>query len=316
MAVIDLHTNGGLRGVSCRNEPLARYTAWGIGGPADRYYRPADVDDLAVFLARLPEAEPVFWLGLGSNLLVRDGGIAGTVIHLANTLGGIEQTEDHGLFLRAGVPCPKAARVAVRRGLSGCEFFAGIPGTVGGALAMNAGAFGGETWDIVRKVETIDRRGWRHTRHPNEFQVGYRSVRGTQYEWFVGAELVLRPDEDGAAAERVRALLKRRSDSQPLKSRSCGSVFRNPPGDHAARLIEACGLKGEREGDAVVSPKHANFIINENKASAAQIEALMHRVMDTVERVYGLRLEPEVQIVGRYGGRRDAPAAHGPGAGA
>ena len=293
-----------MRGVERRDEPLARHTAWGIGGPADRYYRPADVDDLAAFLAQLPEDEPVFWLGLGSNLLVRDGGVAGTVIHLASTLGGIERIDNDGLFVEAGVPCPKAARVAVREGLTGCEFFAGIPGTVGGALAMNAGAFGGETWPIVRRVETIDRRGWRHTRYPDEYEVGYRSVHGPQGEWFLAAELALAPDVDGAAGARVRDLLKRRGETQPLKLRSCGSVFRNPPGDHAARLIEACGLKGEREGDAVVSPKHANFIINEHKASAAETEALIGRIVEIVFRAHGVRLEPEVLIVGREGGQR------------
>jgi UDP-N-acetylmuramate dehydrogenase len=182
--------------------------------------------------------------------------------------------------------------------LVGGEFLAGIPGTLGGALAMNAGAFGGETWSLVRRVETIDRRGVRRWRAPADFQVGYRQVRGPAGEWFVTAELQLQAGDGEAGLQRVKELLERRNATQPIGLPSCGSVFRNPPGDHAARLIEACGLKGTRRGGACVSAKHANFIINEGTASAADIEDLIRYVAETVERMQGVCLVPEVHVVG------------------
>jgi UDP-N-acetylmuramate dehydrogenase len=269
-----------------------------VGGPAARWYLPADLDDLAAFLAALPEEEPLFWIGLGSNLLVRDGGLPGTVIALAGALGGIGHPEPGVIRAEAGVPCAKVARAAGRRGLTGAEFFAGIPGTVGGALAMNAGAFGGETWPLVAAVETVDRRGRLRTRGPEDYRVGYRSVAGPPGEWFVAGSFRLAPGSGEAAAERVRALLRRRAETQPTGVPSGGSVFRNPPGDHAARLIEACGLKGLRRGGAEVSPKHANFIVNTGGATAADIEALMAEVQEAVARVHGVHLRPEVQVVG------------------
>jgi UDP-N-acetylmuramate dehydrogenase len=287
-----------LRGELRTDEPLSRHTAWGIGGPAKRFYRPVDVDDLACFLAGLPETESIFWLGLGSNVLVRDGGIDGTVI-APDAIDAIDIVADDRVRVEAGVACPKVAKFCAARGLSGCEFFAGIPGTVGGALAMNAGAFGGETWDLVESVETVARDGTRHRRAASEYTVAYRSVTGPGEEWFTAAELRLAPDADGGAALRIKELLRRRADTQPLGTRNCGSVFRNPPGDYAARLIEAGGLKGERVGAAVVSDKHANFIINTGGATAADVESLIARVVERVAETSGVRLEREVKIVGR-----------------
>ncbi len=287
------------RGRLRHDEPLARFTAWGVGGPAERLYEPLDVDDLCAFLATLAPDEPLFWLGLGSNLLVRDGGIPGTVVRVAGLLEGLAQLDPERVRAEAGVACPKLARFCAARALGGCEFLAGIPGTVGGALAMNAGAFGGETWALVEAVETVDRRGVRRERPRSAYRIGYRSVRGPAGEWFLAARLRLRPGAESAARERTRALLARRAATQPLGQRTCGSVFRNPPGDHAARLIERCGLKGRRIGAAVVSERHANFIVNQGGASAADIEALIELVVETVEREQGVRLEPEVRIVGR-----------------
>ncbi|HFE32402.1 MAG TPA: UDP-N-acetylmuramate dehydrogenase, partial [Gammaproteobacteria bacterium] len=198
----------------------------------------------------------------------------------------------------AGVSCAKVARFAARHGLTGAEFLAGIPGTLGGALAMNAGAFGGETWSIVRAVETLDRHGQRHRRTPDEYEIGYRHVRGPVGEWFVAAELQLCPGDTEAGQARIKELLARRGATQPTKQANAGSVFRNPEGDYAARLIEACGLKGVCEGAACVSEKHANFIVNTGGATAAQMEALIQRVADTVERQQGVRLVREVHIVG------------------
>jgi UDP-N-acetylmuramate dehydrogenase len=287
-----------LRGRLTHDEPLAGLTSWRVGGPARRCYRPADLDDLAAFLAGLPPGEPVFWLGLGSNVLVRDGGIPGTVILTSGLLDGIGLAEDGTLRVEAGVACAKVARFAARRGLTGAEFLAGIPGTLGGALAMNAGAWGGETWERVDRVETLDRAGRRRVRPRSDYAAGYRHVRGPTGEWFVAAWLRLPPGDPSEATARIRALLKRRAETQPLGQPSCGSVFRNPPGDFAGRLIEACGLKGTRFGGACVSEKHANFIVNLGGATAADVEALLLHVQATVEREHGVHLEPEVRVVG------------------
>jgi UDP-N-acetylmuramate dehydrogenase len=286
-----------LRGDYRTDEPLARHTVWGIGGRAARFYRPTGVEDLAAFLAILPDDEEIFWLGLGSNILVRDGGIEGTVI-ATERLAGIEQVEAHRVRAEAGVACPKVAKFCAARSLSGSEFLAGIPGTVGGALAMNAGAFGGEIWDLVQAAETVDRSGRLRRRQPSEYRVGYRSVDGPAPEWFVAAELHLERDRDENAAARIRELLRRRAETQPVGTRNCGSVFRNPPGDYAARLIEMTGLKGERIGNAVVSEKHANFIINTGGASARDVEKLIEHIRKRVAESSGVELVPEVRIVG------------------
>ena len=279
-------------------EPMSRHTVWGIGGCADRFYEPADACDLGAFLASLPEEEPVLFIGLGSNLLVRDGGIRGTVIATGAGLSALLLKGPGTVRAAAGAACPKVARFAVRHHLADCQFLAGIPGTVGGALAMNAGAFGGETWDIVESVETIDRGGRRRRRGREDFAVGYREVRGASGEWFLSADFKLPRDDSGRGAEAVRSLLRRRAETQPTGTRNCGSVFRNPPGDAAARLIEACGLKGAAVGGAFVSPKHANFIVNAGGARAQEVEALMQRIVEQVARASGVVLEPEVRIVG------------------
>lgn len=294
----------GLRGRLLLDEPMSRHVTWRVGGPADRFYIPADAEDLAAYLATLAPDEPVFWLGLGSNLLVRDGGIRGTVIATALALGHIERMGDAGLRVEAGVPCARVARAAADAGLEGAEFLVGIPGTMGGALAMNAGAFGGETWALVTAVETVDRRGVRRQRGPEDYRIAYRSVEGPAGEWFIAARLGLRQGDGAAARERIRDCLRRRSETQPTGVASCGSVFRNPPGDHAGRLIEAAGLKGHCIGDACVSEKHANFIVNRGAASAGDIEALILHVQAVVERMSGICLQPEVHIVGAHGEER------------
>lgn len=278
--------------------PLHRYTSWRVGGVAERFYRPADLADLCAQLATLPADEPITWLGLGSNLLVRDGGVCGTVIHTQGGLDLIEPLPDQRLRVEAGTPCAKVAKIAAREGLAGAAFLAGIPGTIGGALAMNAGAFGGETWERIEAVQTVDRHGVLRQRPAADFEVGYRHVRGPAGEWFVAGILALETGSPARLAEEGRALLARRGGSQPIGKPSCGSVFRNPPNDHAARLIEAAGLKGHRIGGAVVSEKHANFILNDDRASAADIETLIGHVRDTVLARFGVLLEPEVRIVG------------------
>lgn len=288
-----------MRGNLLHNEPLARHTSWRIGGPAERYYEPKDIADLAEFLQQLTDEEPVFWLGLGSNLLVRDGGVAGTVIAAFRALGGMVRIDAQRVRVEAGVACPQVARFCSQQELCGVEFLAGIPGTMGGALAMNAGAFGGETWTHVESVEVVDRQGNRRTRHPADYRIGYRSVDVPAGEWFVAAVLRLERGDSAQVADRIRTLLEKRKATQPLNLPSCGSVFRNPPGDHAARLIETAGLKGLRIGDACVSEKHANFIVNLGKACAADVERLIETVIVRVQEHHGVTLAPEVRIVGR-----------------
>jgi len=287
-----------LRGELQFDEPLARHTSWRVGGPADRFYRPADKEDLAAFLQSLPPGEPVTWLGLGSNVLVRDGGVRGTVIGTQGRLNAIELLEGDRLRAGAGAACAVVARTAARAGLGGAGFLAGIPGTVGGALAMNAGAFGGETWRIVVAVETVDRAGVLRRRGPEDFAVGYRSVRGPVGEWFVEGEFQCGAADVAAEQQRIRDLLARRAATQPTGLPSGGSTFRNPEGDHAARLIEAAGLKGFRIGGAEVSPKHANFVINAHGASAADIEALIAHMRATVAERFGVDLVTEVKLIG------------------
>lgn len=279
------------------DESMASHCSWRAGGPARRLYRPADSADLVAFLKQLPEDEPLLWVGLGSNLLVRDGGFPGTVVLTTGRLAELKFF-DGELRVEAGASCAKVARECARAGMVGLEFFAGIPGTVGGALAMNAGAFGGETWEHVLGVETVDRRGVIRVRTPEEFSVRYREVKGEPGEWFLAARLRLRPGDSEAAQQRIRTLLERRAATQPTREPSCGSTFRNPPSDHAARLIEAAGLKGLCIGQACVSEKHANFIINRGGASAADIEALIGTVRERVEQDSGIRLQTEVHIVG------------------
>ncbi|MCP1673853.1 UDP-N-acetylmuramate dehydrogenase [Natronocella acetinitrilica] len=287
-----------LQGQLLEAEPMSRHTTWHVGGPADRFYRPAGRDDLARFLAMLPESEPLYWCGLGSNLLVRDGGLRGTVIFLQPGLTELRTLAGNRLWVDAGVACAKAARFAARNGLVGAEFLAGIPGTMGGALAMNAGAFGGETWQVVDWVETVDRGGRIRRRPVEDYAVAYREVTRPTEEWFLGAMLQLQPGDGDAAMSRIRELLSTRAATQPIGKPSCGSVFRNPEGDHAARLIESAGLKGHRIGGAVVSEKHANFILNAGGATAEDIEQLIAHVQAVVERTHGVRLHPEVHMIG------------------
>lgn len=286
-----------MNGTLLRNEPMSKHTSWHAGGPADLYFTPRDAQDLGEFLQELPPEVPLLWIGLGSNLLVRDGGVRGAVVATHGALSALERIGEKRIYAEAGVPCARIARQCIKWGLGPAEFFAGIPGTLGGALAMNAGAWGGETWRHVVEVEVLDRRGTRRSRTPDDYEIGYRHVRGPREEWFIAArfEFELEPHADES---RIRELLERRRQTQPIGEWSCGSVFTNPPGDHAARLIEAAGLKGFRIGGASVSEKHANFIINHGTASAADIEAVILHVQRTVADAFDVRLQPEVRIVG------------------
>ncbi|HEX9451724.1 MAG TPA: UDP-N-acetylmuramate dehydrogenase [Burkholderiales bacterium] len=303
MAELGRIETSGLRGQFKRDEPMRKHVSWRAGGVADRAYAPADLEDLGVFLGRMPEREPILFVGLGSNLLVRDGGFRGTVVFTHRVLARFFLEESPGyaeIYAEAGVASPKVARFAAVHNLEGAEFFAGIPGTVGGALAMNAGCYGSETWDAVARVRTIDRAGRLQIREPHEYAVGYRSVLAVQArdEFFVAAWFRFARGDGDMARQKIKELLSKRIATQPLAEANAGSVFRNPPGDYAARLIEASGLKGRRMGDAEVSTVHANFIVNKGGATAHDIEKLIVLVQETVKREAKVMLEREVQIVG------------------
>jgi UDP-N-acetylmuramate dehydrogenase len=289
-----------LRGELRRNELMSRHVSWRAGGQADRFYVPADLPDLSEFLKQEKEKNEILFIGLGSNLLVRDGGFRGTVVSL-HAARLHPEMQDAMVYALAGVAAPKVARFAALHQLAGAEFLAGIPGTVGGALAMNAGCYGGETWKIVERVETIDRRGQIFSRKKDEYEIGYRHClhKERKEEWFVAAYFRLSAGDGEASRARIKEFLAKRIATQPLQLPNAGSVFRNPPGDHAARLIEACGLKGLQRGGARVSEKHANFIVNpQGAASAADIEWLILEIKKIVLEKKGVELIPEVRIVG------------------
>lgn len=298
MISLPLTTSKVWRGRLLEKELLAHYTSWRVGGPADYVYIPEDIDDLAVFLTQLPNTMPMLWLGLGSNVLIRDGGISGLVIITQGALNHIQSLDAISVQAEAGVACAQLARHTARLGLTGLEFLAGIPGTIGGALAMNAGCYGGETWRFVRSVEMMQRSGERINRLATEFEVGYRHVKKPAEEWFVSACFELKNGDKQHSLNEIKTLLEKRNQAQPTGLPNCGSVFRNPPGHFAGHLIEQHGLKGKSIGGARISEKHANFIINENHATAADIEQLILHVQTVILREQGIKLMPEVCMLG------------------
>lgn len=283
-----------------KNEPLERYTSWRVGGRADRLFIAENLAELQAFMRTLDHAEPLFFIGLGSNLLVRDGGVRGTVVVMHQALNDL-RLDGKYIYAEAGVTCGKLARFCASQFKDGAEFMAGIPGTVGGALAMNAGCYGSETWNIVYQVLTIDRQGKTHVRNESEFIPSYRHVEMPILdEWFLGAWFKLEQGDAESSLKKIKNLLTTRLASQPLNLPSAGSTFRNPHGDFAARLIEASGLKGFQIGGAQVSPKHANFIVNVGDATALDIELLIRHIKDTVLEKQGVALQQEIRVIGEY----------------
>jgi UDP-N-acetylmuramate dehydrogenase len=295
---IPLLLQSALKGRWHVNLPLSRYTSWRVGGLADYGYFPSDPQDLAVLLQHIPDTIPVTWLGLGSNTLVRDGGIRGLVIITQGCLKALEQQDSHVVMAQAGVAAAQLARYSAKLGLTGLEFLAGVPGTVGGALCMNAGCFGGETWQMVECVDMLNRQGQLIQRSASEFDVHYRQVEHAPSEWFIAGYFKLALGDPAESLRYIKTLLEKRAATQPTGVPTCGSVFKNPPNDYAGRLIEHSGLKGYGIGKAKISEKHGNFIMNEGGASACDIEALITHVMETVEAQFGICLQPEVHIIG------------------
>ncbi len=315
MSEADVAGGGGsvLRGQFLYNEPMRKHVSWRAGGVAQRVYIPADLEDLTWMVRAVPAHEAIHMVGLGSNLLVRDGGVRGVVILLHGVLTKLAiESRTQGLppappgadsaliYAEAGIASAKLARFAANHDLVGGEFWAGIPGTVGGAIAMNAGCHGSETWDRLVQVRTLDRQGHLNERLPQDYVTGYRHValREMHEEWFIGGWFRLERGDGTASRRHIKELLQKRIDTQPLSLPNAGSVFRNPPDDFAARLIESCGLKGHRIGDAQVSEKHANFIVNLGQATATDIERLIEHVEETVEARTNVRLLREVRIIG------------------
>lgn len=295
-----------LRGELLRNEPMAKHTSWRTGGLAKIFYKPVDIDDLCLFLNEQDNDSEIYFVGLGSNLLVRDSGVNGVVVCLSGVLNTIEINDDTSVYIEAGVPSPKIARMTAKAGLTGGEFLCGIPGTFGGALAMNAGAMGGDSWSIVKNITTINKSGNKYLRDVSDFDIGYRSVKarsGSDFiigenEWFVAATLQLQKGEREQSEQKIKSHLIRRGATQPTQQPNAGSVFRNPEDDFSARLIEAAGLKGFCIGGACVSEKHANFIVNTGTATAKDIESLINHIQKTVKNESDICLIREVRIIG------------------
>jgi UDP-N-acetylmuramate dehydrogenase len=289
-----------LQGLLQSQVALAPYSSWRVGGIARKFFRPRNISELVLVIKVIPKEELIFYLGLGSNTLIRDGGIPGVVIVLQGRLKSMTLESNHLIRVEAGAACAQFARFAARSDVAGLEFLAGIPGTIGGALAMNAGCHQSEIWDFVTQVETLNRQGIIKLRDKSEFQVEYRSVTGLGNECFVAAHIQGQAGDKHVSLQRINTLLNHRSETQPINLPNGGCVFRNPVNDHAARLIDACGLKGKQCGSAWVSEKHANFIVHDGKASAYEIESLIKEIEAAVLQQTGVKLEREVKIVGEY----------------
>ena len=294
------------------NIPLAKYTSYKVGGSAKIYFRPKNLPELVMFIKKLPVDEPLLWLGLGSNVLIRDGGFDGAVVHIKNVLNDLTiiKLEVDGLLIKvgAGVTCAKLAKFCVEHNLGQGIWFAGIPGTIGGALYMNAGAFKGETWEHVMSVEVVDRYGKISIKYPSDYNISYRSAiilddsqNVNSSEWFVGATLWFKFTNTTSQnlQKALNLLLQTRKNTQPIGTLNCGSVFKNPANNAAGKLIEAAELKGKKLGNAVISEKHANFIINLGTANASDIERLIKFVQHKIFKKYNIMLEPEVKILGK-----------------
>ena len=292
----------GLRGLFSQNEPMSRHTSWRVGGPAQYFYIPADRQDVIELLKRIPNDVQIVWVGLGSNLLVRDRGIEGLVIKTAQALTKLELRNADQVYAEAGVSCAKVARFSVTHNLTGAEFLAGVPGSFGGALAMNAGAFGGETWELVNSIECVDRQGDCRLLQREEVSWSYRQVNLPDDCSLLAGVLQLKHDESNSDGKgRIKSFLEKRSASQPIQSANAGSVFKNPEGKFAAKIIEQLGLKGHKIGGASFSEMHANFIINDGGATASDIEGLIDTARSQAMERFGVVLEPEVRILGASG---------------
>lgn len=301
----------GVRGRISVDAPMAPYTWFRVGGPADLLFQPADADDLAAFLKVLPDDVPVTVVGVGSNLLVRDGGIDGVVIRLsAKGFGGLERVGENRIRVGAAVPDKKLAAFALEAGLGGFEFYHGIPGAVGGALRMNAGANGAETTERVVEVEAVDRQGRRHTLSHAEMGYRYRGSAAPADLVFTSALMEGEPKNRADIQAAMDAVQHHRETVQPIREKTGGSTFKNPPDHSAWKLVDAAGMRGQMVGAAQMSEMHCNFMINTGEATAYDLELLGETARQKVFETSGILLEWEIKRIGRFEpGREVVPFA-------
>ena len=279
------------------DESMAKHTSWRVGGRADLFYSPKSRKDLVYFLSSIDPNLPITWIGRGTNILVRDAGIRGVVISTKSFLKEIEKTSEYLYKVEAGVACVELALFCQKNGIGPAAFFSGIPGSIGGALTMNAGSFGMETWDLVKEVEVINEKGDISFIEKESFDIAYRTVTFPFRLWFLSCSMFLSSDEQ-TTKDNLIELRNQRIRTQPLSEDTCGSVFKNPPGNFAGALIEGSGLKGFRIGSASISEQHANFIVNEGGATARDIENLIKHTRQAVREKFDIDLQPEVRIIG------------------
>lgn len=288
----------GLRGRLRKNTVLAKRCWFAVGGEADWLFIPEDVEDLCRFMRQRPADVPFYILGVGSNLLVRDGGLRGIVLRLGAGFAKVEVKENHRLQVGAAALDTTAAQAACEAGIGGLEFLVGVPGTIGGAVAMNAGAYGKEIKDVVASVEAVDAEGTLHVLEPEALGFTYRHSE-LKKDW-VCTGVVLRgePEVQDVIAQRMRKIVEEREGSQPTRARTGGSTFKNPEGYKAWQLVDEAGCRGLTVGDAQVSEKHCNFLINRGEATAADLEALGEEVRRRVKEHSGVTLEWEIKRIG------------------
>jgi len=290
-----------VRGKLLRDEPLAPFTWLRVGGPADVLFLPQDEDDLADFLKGLDPSVPVTPIGVGSNLLVRDGGVEGVVIRLGRAFSKVEARGEGRIFAGAGVLDAVLAREAAKAGIAGLEFYRGVPGALGGACIMNAGCYGRETKDVLVEAHAVTRAGQRRTLSNAQMDFVYRKSRAAADEGlvFTGALFEGQSDEPAAIEARMAEITARREPSQPIREKTGGSTFKNPPGDSAWRLVDAAGWRGKPFGAAKFSEQHANFLINTGDATAAELEGLGEAVRADVREKFEVNLDWEIKRIGR-----------------
>ncbi len=279
-----------------QNVELKSFNSWRVGGKAEQFLICDNIAKLALHIKSKKIKPPITYIGLGSNLLIRDGGVKGTIIVMH---GGLNKINRDGklLYAEAGVSCSKLSRFAAKEGFDESAFFAGIPGTIGGALAMNAGCYGSETWEYVKKVLMIDLNGDQIIRNKSNFKIDYREVNNKD-ESFLGAWFQFPNGDKEDAKNKIKELLSHRKKTQPLNWPTAGSTFRNPKDNFAAKIIEDCGLKGFQIGGAQVSKKHANFIVNLGNASALDIEKVIDHIQQVVLKKKNITLQTEIKIIG------------------
>lgn len=298
-----------VRGKLLKDEALAPFTWFRVGGPADIIFLPEDEADLAAFLSDLPTEAPVTVLGVGSNTLVRDGGVEGVVIRLGKAFAKVEPRGGNRIYAGAAALDAAVAREAGKAGLSGLEFYRGVPGTIGGALVMNAGCYGSETKDVLVEAYALTRSGERITLSNADLEYSYRtSARAAAQQLiFLGALFEGRPDDPAAVEARMAEITDRREKTQPIREKTGGSTFKNPPGHSSWKLVDEAGWRGKafsvtgQGGKAMFSPLHSNFLINTGEASAADLEGLGEAVRADVKAKFGVELEWEIKRIGRPG---------------